>query len=128
MSENIAHRIGRALNEDKKSIRGSYIMMVGVAYKKDIDDVRESPALRIMEILEHKGAKICYHDSYVKKVGSLKNTDITKKNIEKQDLVLITTDHTDVDYNLLAKHAKLIVDTRNRMATVKKPKARIIRA
>ncbi len=128
MSENIAHRIGRSLNDHKKSVKGSNIMILGVAYKKDIDDIRESPALRIMELLEYKGAKVCYHDPYVKKVKSLKNTDFTKKNIEKQDLILITTDHTNVDYDLLAKHAKLIIDTRNRMATVKNPKARIIRA
>ena len=128
MSENIAHRIGRVLNDDKKSVKGSNIMIVGIAYKKDIDDVRESPAFRIMALLEHKGARICYHDPHVKKVKSLKNTDLTKKNIEKQDLILITTDHTNVDYDLLAKHAKVIVDTRNRMATVKNPKARVIRA
>jgi len=128
MSENIAQRIGRGLNDHKKSVKGSNIMILGVAYKKDIDDIRESPALRIMELLEYKGAKVCYHDPYVKKVKSLKNTDFTKKNIEKQDLILITTDHTNVDYDLLAKHAKLIIDTRNRMATVKNPKARIIRA
>jgi len=128
MSENIAHRIGRGLNDHKKSVKGSNIMILGVAYKKDIDDIRESPALRIMELLEYKGAKVCYHDPYVKKVKSLKNTDFTKKNIEKQDLILITTDHTNVDYDLLAKHAKLIIDTRNRMATVKNPKAHIIRA
>jgi len=128
MSENIGHRIGRVLNDHKKGIKGSNIMIVGVAYKKDIDDVRESPALRIMELLEYKGAKICYHDPHVKKVKSLKNTDFTKKNIEKQDLILITTDHTNVDYDLLAKHAKVIVDTRNIMAAVKNPKALVIRA
>ena len=61
-------------------------------------------------------------------MNNLQNTELTRKNIEKQDLILITTDHTNVDYDLLAKHAKVIVDTRNRMATVKNPKARVIRA
>ena len=128
MTENITHRIARALNDDKKSVKDSKIMIVGVAYKKDIDDIRESPALRIMELLEYKGANVCYHDPYVKTVKSLKNTELTKENIEKQDAIVITTDHTNVDYDLLAECAKLIVDTRNRMATVKNPKASIIRA
>jgi len=128
MTENITHRVSRALNDHKKSVKDSRIMIVGVAYKKDIDDMRESPALRIMELLEYKGANVCYHDPYVKNVKSLKNTELTKENIGKQDAIVITTDHTNVDYDLLAKHAKLIVDTRNRMATVKNPKASIIRA
>ena len=128
MTENITHRIARALNDNKMSVKDSKIMIVGVAYKKDIDDMRESPALRIMDLLKYKGAKICYHDPYVKKVDALRNTELTKENIEKQDAIVITTDHTNVDYDLMAKHAKLIVDTRNRMATVKNPKANIIRA
>ncbi len=128
MTEHIAHRIGRALNDDKKSIRGSKILIVGVAYKKDIDDIRESPALRIMDLLKHKGAKITYHDPNVKNVGPLKSLDLTQNTINEQDAIVITTDHTNIDYKSLGKHAKLIVDTRNIMATVKNPKARVIRA
>ena len=128
MTEHIAHRIGRALNDDKKSIRGSKILIVGVAYKKDIDDIRESPALRIMELLKHKGAKITYHDPNVKNVGPLKSLDLTQNTINEQDAIVIITDHTNIDYKSLGKHAKLIVDTRNIMATVKNPKARVIRA
>ena len=128
MTEHIAHRIGRALNDDKKSIRGSKILIVGVAYKKDIDDMRESPALRIMDLLKHKGAKITYHDPNVKNVGPLKSLDLTQNTINEQDAIVITTDHTSIDYSSLGKYAKLIVDTRNIMATVKNPKARVIRA
>jgi UDP-N-acetyl-D-glucosamine dehydrogenase len=128
MTEHIAHRIGRALNDDKKSIRGSKILIVGVAYKKDIDDIRESPALRIMDLLKHKGAKITYHDPNVKNVGPLKSLDLTQNTINEQDAIVIITDHTNIDYKSLGKHAKLIVDTRNIMATVKNPKARVIRA
>ena len=128
MTEHIAHRIGRALNDDKKSIRGSKILIVGVAYKKDIDDIRESPALRIMDLLKHKGAKITYQDPNVKNVGPLKSLDLTQNTINEQDAIVITTDHTNIDYKSLGKHAKLIVDTRNIMATVKNPKARVIRA
>ena len=128
MTENIAHRIGKALNDDKKSIKGSKILIVGVAYKKDIDDVRESPALRIMDLLKYKGGKINYHDPYVESMDSLKSLDLTKDIIEEQDAIVITTDHTSIDYTSLGKYAKLIVDTRNIMATVKNPKARVIRA
>ena len=128
MTEHIAHRIGRALNDDKKSIRGSKILIVGVAYKKDIDDVRESPALRIIDLLKYKGGKINYHDPYVENMDSLKSLDLTKNTIEEQDVIVITTDHTCIDYTSLGKYAKLIVDTRNIMATVKNPKARVIRA
>ena len=128
MTEHIVHRIGRALNDDKKSIRGSKILIVGVAYKKDIDDIRESPALRIIHLLKHKGAKITYHDPNVKNVGPLKSLDLTQNTINEQDAIVITTDHTNIDYKSLGKHAKLIVDTRNIMATVKNPKARVIRA
>ena len=128
MTEHIVHRIGRSLNDDKKSIRGSKILIVGVAYKKDIDDIRESPALRIMNLLKHKGAKITYHDPNVKNVGPLKSLDLTQNTINEQDAIVITTDHTNIDYKSLGKHAKLIVDTRNIMATVKNPKARVIRA
>jgi UDP-N-acetyl-D-glucosamine dehydrogenase len=128
MTEHIVHRIGRSLNDDKKSIRGSKILIVGVAYKKDIDDIRESPALRIMDLLKYKGAKITYHDPNVKNVGPLKSLDLTQNTINEQDAIVITTDHTNIDYKSLGKHAKLIVDTRNIMATVKNPKARVIRA
>ena len=128
MTEHITHRIGKALNDDKKSIRGSKILIVGVAYKKDIDDVRESPALRIIDLLKYKGAKINYHDPYVENMDSLKSLDLTKNTIEEQDAIVITTDHTSIDYASLGKYAKLIVDTRNIMATVKNPKARVIMA
>ena len=128
MTENIAHRIGRALNDDKKSIKGSKVLIIGVAYKKDIDDIRESPALRIMDLFGYKGAKVSYHDPYVENVNSLKSLDLTQSNVEKQDAIVITTDHTNIDYQLLGKHAQLIIDTRNVMATVKNPKARVIRA
>ena len=128
MTEHITHRIGKALNDDKKSIRGSKILIVGMAYKKDIDDIRESPALRIRDLLKYKGAKINYHDPYVENVGSMKSLDLTKNTIEEQDAIVIITDHTSIDYSSLGKYAKLIVDTRNIMATVKNPKARVIRA
>ena len=95
---------------------------------KSLIKTTESPALRIMDLLEYKGAKINYHDPYVERVGTLKNLDLTKNTIEEQDAIVIITDHTNVDYISLGKYAKLIVDTRNIMATVKNPRARVIRA
>ena len=128
MTENITHRIGKALNDDKKSIRESNIMILGVAYKKDIDDIRESPALRIMELLQFKGAKISYHDPYVKEIDSQKSLELNTENLKNQDAIVITTDHSNVDYELIGKHARLIIDTRNVMANIKEPKARVLRA
>jgi UDP-N-acetyl-D-glucosamine dehydrogenase len=128
MAENIAHRIGKALNDDKKSIRESNIMILGVAYKKDIDDIRESPALKIMELLQFKGAKISYHDPYVKEINSQKSLELNTENLKNQDAIVITTDHSNVDYELIGKHARLIIDTRNVMANIKEPKARVLRA
>ena len=128
MTENIAHRIGKALNDESKSIRNSKIMMLGVAYKKDIDDMRESPALRIKELLEFKGAKVCYHDPYVNKVNEEKSLELTIKNIKAQDAIVITTDHSGVDYELVGKHSNLIIDTRNVMTNIEKPNARVLRA
>ena len=128
MPENIAQRIGRALNDNKKSIKESNIMILGMAYKKNIDDIRESPALRIMNLLEFKGAHLCYHDPYVEKINSLRSIDLNQKNIERQDAIVITTDHSAVDYELIGKYAKLVIDTRNVMASIKNPKAHVLRA
>ena len=128
MTENISHRIGKALNDDGKSIRNSKIMILGVAYKKDIDDMRESPALKLIDLLEFKGARISYHDPYVKKLNDKKSIELTSKNIELQDALVITTDHTNVDYDLIGKHAKLVIDTRNAMGKISNPTARILNA
>tara|TARA_B110000014_G_C19846583_1_gene438762 strand:- start:124 stop:699 length:576 start_codon:yes stop_codon:yes gene_type:complete len=128
MTENIAHRVGKALNDDNKSMRDSKILFVGVAYKKDIDDMRESPALRIMELLRFKGANIFYHDPYVNEVNGQSSIDLNIPNIKESDAIVITTDHSNINYELIGKHAKLIVDTRNIMAKFKNPNARILKA
>ena len=128
MTENIAHRVGKGLNDDAKSVRDSKIMILGVAYKKDIDDMRESPALSIRKLLKFKGATVSYHDPYVKNIAEEKSLELNVKNIKNQDAIVITTDHSNVDYELIGKHAKLIIDTRNVMANIKNPNARILRA
>jgi UDP-N-acetyl-D-glucosamine dehydrogenase len=128
MTENIAHRVGKALNDDKKSIRGSKILMIGLAYKKDIDDIRESPAIKIEQLLKYKGANVEYHDPFVKEYGNLRSIDLTADNIQKYDLVIVTTDHSNIDYDLIGKYASVVVDTRYIMSHIKKPKARIVMA
>ena len=128
MTENVAHRIGKALNDNSKSIRKSNILILGLAYKKDIDDMRESPSLKIINLLKFKGAKISYHDPYIKNAEEIEYVELNKENLERADAVLIATDHSNVDYEMVGKHAKIVIDTRNVMAKVKNPKAHVLRA
>ena len=128
MTENVAHRIGKALNDHSKSIRESNILILGIAYKKDIDDMRESPALKIAELLRFKGDNIYYHDPNINDAKELKFVELNKKNLRKADAVVITTDHSNVDYEIVGKYARLIIDTRNVMAGVKNPNADVLRA
>lgn len=116
-----------ALNDFKKAIRGSRILILGVAYKKDIDDMRESPALSIIDLLRSKGAKVVYHDPFVHEVtfdhsysiGSgeaLRNRDLTDELIKSADCVVICTDHSTIDYGRITALSPLIVDTRNALS------------
>jgi len=110
-------RISEALNNIQKSIKGSEIFILGVAYKKDIGDLRESPALKVIEILKQKGAHISYHDSYIDEIkvgeGSICSQPLSKETLKEKDCVVIITDHSDIDYGFVARKAKLVVDTRN---------------
>lgn len=113
------------LNRYKKSINGAKVLVLGVAYKQDIDDYRESPAIRVIEELQKVGANVKYYDPWVStfKQGFLSmNSEkkLTEKLIKSSDLVMITTAHTNVDYNLVSKNAKAIFDTKNVMKNIKK--------
>ncbi len=90
--------------------------------------MRESPALKIIDLLKFKGAKISYHDPLVKNAKEIKYVELNKKNLNEADAVVITTDHSNVDYEMVGKYAKLIIDTRNVMAKVQNPKAHVLRA
>ena len=110
-------------------INGSKILILGVAYKKNIDDMRETPALKLMEILREKGADVDYYDPFVPVLPStrkykydMKSIDFNADNIAQYDLVLIVTDHSDVDYGFIHEHAQLIVDTRNVYHSIKSDK------
>jgi UDP-N-acetyl-D-glucosamine dehydrogenase len=111
-------RIATALNRHKKAVNGSNILFIGVAYKPNIDDARESPALDIMDNVVHKGGEVIYHDPYIPQVKtnngrSYNSTDLTAKTLAKADCVVLTTNHKDLDIELIKEHAPLIVDMRN---------------
>jgi UDP-N-acetyl-D-glucosamine dehydrogenase len=118
MPHRMAIKISSALNRHKKSVNGSKILFVGVAYKADVDDVRESPAVRIMEEVHRKGAEVCYHDPHVPAMtsesgGLHESYPLTEELLADIDCVVITTKHSSVDYNFLAEKSRLIVDLRN---------------
>ncbi|MFZ0480998.1 MAG: nucleotide sugar dehydrogenase [Terriglobales bacterium] len=122
----IAATIG-ALNKHKKAINGSKVLVLGVAYKKDIDDLRESPALTIIELLQKEGATVSYNDPYFPFVGRGRKYDLQMKcapldNLAQYDCVLIVTDHTDYDYKKIVNDAKLVVDSRNATRGIKSDK------
>jgi UDP-N-acetyl-D-glucosamine dehydrogenase len=132
----VVERLTDALNDKGKSVRGSKILMLGVAYKKDVDDVRESPALEIMELLDDKGAVLTYSDPYIPRLHKMRKHDfshmssaaLTEDLLKKHDAVLITTDHTSIDYQWLVTNATLVVDTRNATREVQQGREKIIRA
>ncbi|SVD98873.1 uncharacterized protein METZ01_LOCUS451727, partial [marine metagenome] len=126
MPEYVLKKTNDALNVyKKKSINGSNILIIGLAYKKDIGDMRESPTLPIMRSLINQGAKIKYHDKFIPQIPDsrhygflegLKSVPINKQNLSKADAVIIITDHSYINYDLVSRYASLIIDTRNIMS------------
>jgi UDP-N-acetyl-D-glucosamine dehydrogenase len=115
----VVEKVRDALNVTRKALNGSRILMLGVAYKRDIDDVRESPALDIIKLLEEKGAEVVYHDPYVAEVHEdgvvRRGVELSDAELAKADCVLIATDHSNVNYARLIGLPIPIVDTRNAM-------------
>jgi UDP-N-acetyl-D-glucosamine dehydrogenase len=127
MPYHVLASVGKALNQQKKAINGSKVLVLGVAYKKDIDDLRESPALTIIELLQKDGAQVSYNDPYFPEVGRGRKYDLQMKcapldNLGIYDCVLIVTDHSDYDYAKIVRESKLIVDTRNATRGISSPK------
>ena len=123
MPEYCVDRASRILNREKKALNGSRVLLLGVAYKQDIDDYRESPAFRVMEHLEKNGAEVDYFDPWVPQCpykGRQYHSipALTAEALEQYDLVMITTAHSNVDYELVQKHAKMIFDTKNVMKNI----------
>jgi UDP-N-acetyl-D-glucosamine dehydrogenase len=126
MPEWVVEKCMEALNDRSRALKGSKVMLLGVAYKRDIDDVRESPALELFHLLQKRGAHVVYHDPHIPFVGRGRHYDLNQqsvaldeKTLGEQDLVLIVTDHSSVDYAKVVRHAKLVVDTRNATKNVR---------
>ncbi len=123
----VIEQIGNGLNEHSKSIKGSKILVLGLAYKRDIDDLRESPSLTIIELLRDKGATVAYNDPYFPSVGqgrhyALNMTNTPLDNLAHYDAVIIVTDHSSYDYKAIVEHSKLVIDTRNATKGIQSPK------
>jgi len=117
----VVERVAEALNLQSKALKGSQILVLGIAYKKDVDDNRESPGVKIIDILKQKGALVSYHDPHVPRCSGMRHypdldmesVPLTSETLTQADLVLLVTDHSDLDYAWIAQEASLIVDTRN---------------
>ena len=126
MPEWVVSKVMDALNDKGKALKGSKVLVLGLAYKKDVDDVRESPSLELIELLRHKGAKVDYNDPHIPRTHRMREYDLRMKsvpltaaNLAKYDAVLISTDHSAYDYDFIVKNAQLVVDTRNATAKVR---------
>jgi len=136
MPEHVVNRVGEALNDHGKALKGARVLVLGLAYKKDVDDVRESPSVTLMELLAQRGAKVSYHDPYIPvakpmrehDIAHLRSVPLTPATLKAADCVLISTDHSSVDYDLVCKHAPLVVDTRNATGQKKRAKSRVVKA
>ncbi len=136
MPDYVISRLSEALNEQGKPIRGSKICLLGVAYKKDVDDPRESPSFVLMEKLLQRGADLTYNDPHVARLPEMRHHDLpamdsqtlTPEFLESQDCVLIATDHSAYDYESIVRHSKLVIDTRNATAGVSAGREHVRRA
>jgi UDP-N-acetyl-D-glucosamine dehydrogenase len=120
MPHYVVERVMHALNDNKKCLNGAKVLLLGLAYKKDIDDLRESPSLKLIELLEHDGAKVDYNDEYCKVIPETREYKFKKKSVKlspevvaKYDVVLLSTDHSYYDHDMIFKNAQIIVDSRN---------------
>ena len=127
MPYHVIESVAKALNQNKKAMNGSRVMVLGVAYKKDIDDLRESPALTIIELLQQAGAEVSYNDPYFPFIGKGRKYDLQMKrtpldNLGQYDCVLIVTDHSDYDFKKIVQESQLVIDTRNATRGIKSSK------
>ncbi len=123
----VIDQLAAGLNEQCKSIKGSKVLVLGLAYKRDIDDLRESPSLTIIELLRERGALVAYNDPFFPEVGhgrhyDLNMTNTSLANLEQYDAVVIVTDHSSYNYQEIVEQARLVVDTRNATKGIDSPK------
>jgi len=134
MPYHVVDSVAAALNEQKKSLKGSKILLLGVAYKKDVDDLRESPSLKLLELLTARGAKLDYNDPYFPALhkmrhydfSSMRSVELTPASLGSYDCVLIATDHTAYDYDMIVSSSKIVIDTRNATRKVTKQREKIV--
>ncbi len=133
--EFVVDRVAEALNDFGKALNGARILLLGVAYKKNVDDMRESPALRIMELLQKRRAKLEYHDPHIPMLsarasgcGDQKSVELDANNVSSYDAVVIVTDHSEIDYQFVCDTAQLVVDTRNVTASLSTDNSKVYKA
>ena len=127
----VVNKVIEGLNNFSKALKGSKLLVLGISYKKNVDDMRESPSVEIMQLLKDKGAKVDYSDKYFKEFPSmrkfnfcLKSVQITAEVLNNYDAIILATDHDYFDYDLIKNNSKIIIDTRGRY----KPLNNILRA
>jgi UDP-N-acetyl-D-glucosamine dehydrogenase len=135
MPRYVVDRAAEALNDDGKAIRGSRVLVIGLAYKPNVDDTRETPAAEVIRLLADRGAEVAYHDPLVPTFPKMRNYSFSMESVELKpdrladtDCVIIVTDHDAVDWDALSDHAPLIVDTRNAIGREKAVRGRVVRA
>ncbi len=135
MPKYVVNRLAEALNEKKKTIKGSRILVLGLAYKKDVDDIRESPSIELIELLKSRGASVDYNDPHVPRTPKQRehNLGMTSKKLtaaalKSYDCVLVATDHSAYDFDWIVRHTKLVVDTRNAAANIKSRSGKVVKA
>ena len=134
MPYHVVNALAEALDRNGKTLHGSKVLVLGVAYKRDIDDIRESPALKIMELLQSRGSIVAYHDPFVKRLGKtreydfgMESTPLSGETLHAYDCALIVTDHSCIDYEQVVRESSLVVDTRNATARVTALREKIVR-
>ncbi|MBO0700967.1 MAG: nucleotide sugar dehydrogenase [Zavarzinella sp.] len=133
----VVGRVADALNDQGKPVKGSSVLLLGMAYKKDVDDPRESPGFELLDLLLRKGAKVTYNDPHIAalprmrhwpRLTALESVPLTADSLASQDCVLVATDHTAYDYEFIVRHSRLVVDTRNATRAVREGREKIVKA
>ncbi len=135
MPEYVIHKLAAAMNDRGKPLKGSRILVLGLAYKKDVDDLRESPSIELIHLLWKHGAKVDYNDPHIPRTHKgrehdlrMKSVPLTAAQLKKYDAVLISTDHSSYDYNMIVRNSKLVLDTRNATVGVRQGRGKIVKA
>jgi UDP-N-acetyl-D-glucosamine dehydrogenase len=127
----VVSKVQDALNDHEKAIKGSRVLVLGTAYKPDIDDLRESPAIDVIRLLQQKGAQVSYHDPYIPHIREddweIDSVSDVMKAVKEADCVVIVTNHKVYDYQAIHEDAQLIVDTRNALGKLGRTSAKVVR-